>query len=619
MKGKSGNTTAMKKRNMARAAPPVRSKRSGRSITLDPVTLAVLSKRFDSITTKMANTLLRTGRSGVLNLAKDFSTSIVTRDCRLLTGAETLPIHVLSGADLMARAMMDLHPILKRGDAFLHNSPYHGGSHPADHTILVPVIDDKGIHQFTVWVKAHQADCGNSQPTTYMGHARDVYEEGALIFPAVKVQESYEDIPDIIRLCQMRIRVPVQWRGDYLAMIGAARIGEREVLAMAKEYGWETLHAFAEAWFDYSEHRMMAVIRKLPSGSATATSTHDPVPGTPPEGIKITVGVRIDSQKGLIEVDLRDNPDAMPCGLNLSEACARTGAMIAIFNSLPELVPTNAGSFRRIKVHIREGSMTGGGKHPASMSVATTNLADRVTNPVQVAFSKIQDGLGLAECGPIFPASLGVISGVDPRNNNEPFVNQIFLLDTGGAGAPTTDAWLTICHAGNSGMCFIDSVELDELHFPFLVTARRLVPDTEGAGRSVGAPSGYCEYGPVDSSKLEVVYVADGAINNAKGTLGGLNGAPIRNYLRRVNGTMEPLPACANIILQPGERVASYSAGGGGYGPPHERPMEKVKYDVEEGWITTERARDVYGVLFRADGQIDEAATAKRRTRGGTE
>ena len=132
----------------------------------DPLTLAVLSKRFEAVTSKMANTLFRTGRSGVLNLARDFSTSIVTNDCFLLTGAESLPIHHLSGADLMAKSLIEMHPKLKRGAAFLHNSPYHGCSHPADHTILVPVIDEKGKHHFTVWVKAHQADCGNGQPTT---------------------------------------------------------------------------------------------------------------------------------------------------------------------------------------------------------------------------------------------------------------------------------------------------------------------------------------------------------------------------------------------------------------------------------------------------------------------
>ncbi len=602
----------MPKARMAKKTPTPRVRR-GRRARIDPVTLAVLSKRFDAVTSKMANTLFRTGRSGVLNVAKDFSTSIVTRDCELLTGAETLPIHVLSGADLMARAMMDIHPELKRGDAFLHNSPYHGCSHPADHTILVPVIDGKGTHHFTVWVKAHQADCGNSLPTTYMGHARDVYEEGALIFPAVKVEEDYEELSDIIRMCEMRIRVPEQWRGDFLAMVGAARIGEREVLAMAEEVGWETLHAFTAEWFDYSEKVMVSAIGKLPSGEAAAVSVHDPVPGTPPEGVPIQVKVKIDSVNALIDVDLTDNPDAMPCGLNLSEACARTAAMIAVFNSIEDAVPTNAGSFRRIRVHIREGCIAGGGTHPTSMSVATTNLADRVTNPVQRAFSMIRDGLGLAECGPFFPASMGVISGFDPRNDNAPFVNQIFMLDTGGAGAAKTDAWLTICHAGNSGLCFIDSVELDELHFPILVKTRRLVPDTEGAGRTTGAPAGLCEYGPLGGGKLEVAYIADGAVNNAKGTLGGGDGAKIRNYRRTADGELEELPACANIILEPGETVISYTAGGGGYGPPNERPPEKVGHDVEEGWITRKRAREVYGVVFDKGGKIDPAATAKLR------
>ena len=72
--------------------------------------------------------------------------------------------------------------------------------------------------RFFVLAKAHQADCGNALPTTYMGHARDVYEEGALIFPAVKVQRDYKDIDDIVRMCRMRIRVPEQWWGQMPSM-----------------------------------------------------------------------------------------------------------------------------------------------------------------------------------------------------------------------------------------------------------------------------------------------------------------------------------------------------------------------------------------------------------------
>ncbi|MBT3401641.1 MAG: hydantoinase B/oxoprolinase family protein, partial [Rhodospirillaceae bacterium] len=176
----------------------------------DGVQLALLSNRLDGIVKKMANTLLRTGRSGVLNMARDFSCCIVTANHELLTATESLPIHVLSGPDIMAAWMCEVHPDLKRGDAFLHNSPYHGCSHPADHTILVPVFDDAGIHRFTLVAKAHQADIGNSIPTTYHARARDVYEEGALIFPAVQVQRDYQNIDDIVRMCQLRIRVPDQ-------------------------------------------------------------------------------------------------------------------------------------------------------------------------------------------------------------------------------------------------------------------------------------------------------------------------------------------------------------------------------------------------------------------------
>jgi N-methylhydantoinase B len=581
----------------------------------DPLTLAVLNRRFEAVTTKMANTLLRSGRSGVLNLARDFSTSIVTRECELLAGAESLPIHHLSGADLMARAMMDLQPELRRGDAFLHNSPYHGGSHPADHTILVPVIDDDGVHRYTIWVKAHQADCGNALPTTYVGDARDVYAEGALIFPAVRVQRDYEDIADIVRMCEMRIRVPEQWRGDYLAMIGAARIGEREVLAIGREYGWDALETFAREWFDYSERAMTAALKRIPSQRATARSTHDPVPGTPPEGIEIAVHVAVDGRRGLVDVDLTDNPDAMPCGLNLSEACARTAAMMAVFYSLQDAVPSNAGSFRRIRVHLRDGCIVGGGHHPVSMSASTTNLADRVTNATQRAFAMIADGIGLAEAGPIFPASLGVISGRDPRRGGAPYVNQLFLLDTGGPAAPAADAWLTICHAGNAGMCFIDSVELDELHFPLIVTERRLVTDSEGAGRTVGAPAGYCEYGPVGDVPMDVAFIADGARNRAKGVRGGHDGAAIANFRRSADGRLEPLPAVAVITLQPGERVASVCAGGGGYGEPRARPAALVARDVAEGLVSRERARKVYGVVLTAELTVDAART--RRLRGG--
>ena len=259
--------------------------------TLNGARLSILNSRFEGVCRKMANTLLRTGRSGVLNRARDFSCCIVDARSNLLSAADCLPIHVLSGPDLMVRSMLAFHPELHAGDAFLHNSPYHGCSHAADHTILMPVIDGDGRHRFTVLAKAHQADIGNAVPTTYSASAVDVYQEGALIFPAVKVQDRGVVVEDIVRMCRMRIRVPDQWHGDFLAMLGAARIGVGEIERIAAETGWDLLDAFAVQWLDYSERRMERAIRGLQPGTGTATATHDPMSGTPAEGIRLNATV----------------------------------------------------------------------------------------------------------------------------------------------------------------------------------------------------------------------------------------------------------------------------------------------------------------------------------------
>ena len=182
-------------------------------MTSDPLATAVIANRLNGIVQEMTNTLLRAARSAVIASCRDFSCSIVTADNQLLSAAEGLPVHIF-GTHLQTASMCALHPDLAEGDAFLHNDPYLGNSHAADHAVLVPVFID-GQHMFTACAKAHQADTGNSIPTTYHITARDVYEEGALIFPAVRVQRNFRTIDDVVRMCRRRIRVPEQWPRDF--------------------------------------------------------------------------------------------------------------------------------------------------------------------------------------------------------------------------------------------------------------------------------------------------------------------------------------------------------------------------------------------------------------------
>ncbi|MBS1884136.1 MAG: hydantoinase B/oxoprolinase family protein [Actinobacteria bacterium] len=579
---------------------------------MDGVRMAVISNRFNAVVASMMNTIFRSSRSGVLNSAHDFSCCVITHDHELVMGAESLPIHMMSGPDLISRAIAETHPDLKAGDAFLHNSPYNGNSHPADHSMLVPVVDEQGEHRFSVLAKAHQADCGNSQPTTYMASAKDVYEEGALLFDAVRIQSDYQDLEDVLRTCKLRIRVPEQWWGDYLALLGAVRVGERRLLEIGAEFGWEEISSFVAEWFDYSERAMDAAIRDLPAGKLRVTSRHDPFPAIP-DGLEIGADIDVRSDRGEIAIDLRDNPDCLDNGINLTESTAKTAAMIGVFNSIGADVPPNAGSYRRIKVELREGCAVGIPVHPHSCSAATTNLADRLANAVQRGMSELRDDIGLAECGACIPAAAAVVSGRDPRAGGESFVNQMFLAVTGGAGAPAVDGWLTMFHVGCGGMLRRDSIEVAEMTHPLLVDVQKILADSEGAGRFRGAPSAIVEYGPLGTD-MTVAYGADGAANPALGARGGLAGGPTRHARRAADGTLSDLPSYGLVNLADGESIVSITGAGGGYGPPGERDPEMVRHDVVEGWVSADRAREVYRVAFGDGGQVDASATAQLRS-----
>lgn len=406
---------------------------------LDPTLLAVLANRFEAIVREMTQTLLRAGRSAAINIARDFSCSIttsVTGTHELLAAAEGLPVHIY-GSHLQAEAMSTLHADVREGDAFLHNDPYLGNSHPADHTILVPVFCE-GEHVFTSVAKAHLSDIGNALPTSYMPTARDVYEEGALVFPCVRIQQQYHDIDDIIRMCRVRIRVPDQWYGDYLAMLGAARVGERRIKELVRKYGLATITQFVREWFDYAERRMRHAIKQLPSGTVIGTGKHDPFPGLP-QGLPLKAVIDIDGEQGRINVDLRDNPDNVDGGANSSQSVSISAVMQGIFSVLDPDVPHNAGSFRCVEVHLREGCVVGIPRFPHSCSLATTNPANRLVGVVQSAFADLGAAWGTAEGGIAQNAGYAVISGADSRRHGARYVNQMLLGNNGGPASARCD------------------------------------------------------------------------------------------------------------------------------------------------------------------------------------
>ncbi len=580
--------------------------------TTDPALMAVIANRLDAIVREMSNALLRAGRSAVITIARDFSCCICTAEDEMLAAAEGLPVHIF-GSALQTAEMRRRHPEFREGDAYLHNDPYSGNTHHADHTILVPVFVD-GEHMFTSVAKAHQADIGNAAPTTYSPFTADIYAEGALNFPMVQVQRDYRDVEDIIRMCRRRIRVPDQWYGDYLAQIGAARTGERRLKELVAKYGKEQVRTFIREWFDYSERRMLSAISELPSGTYTATGGHDAFGDL--DRIEIKATIHVDADAGLVEVDLRDNPDCVPAGVNLSQATAINGALSGLLNNLDPSIPHNSGSFRRAKVLLRENCVVGIPTHPTCCSVATTNVQCTVTNVTQAAFEAAGPNHGVAEGGAGQGLGFAVISGTDFRTDG-PYVNQLEIGGNGGPASAAGDGWVTWVQPCCAGLLYRDSVEINEQKYPLLFESLRLVPDTGGAGRFRGAPCGELVFG-TRGNPMTVVWQGDMGETPARGIHGGQAGARSFAYKIEPDGTRNELPAMGELVIQPGERLNGREAGGGGFGDPLERDPLRVRDDVLEKWVSPEAALSVYGVVLVGDPEdetlgVDEVATAERR------
>ncbi len=589
---------------------------------LDPITLGVMASRVDSVAREMTNTMVRTARSTTM-ASKDFSCSIAGPGHDMLSCPDANPVHVY-GTALLAEAMADTHPDFREGDCFLSNDPYVGNSHAADYTFMVPVFFE-GEHVFTALAKAHQADCGNALPTTYMPTAADVYAEGALIFPCVRIQSGYTDNRDLIRMCERRIRAFDIWYGDYLATLGACRLAERRLQELCAFFGIDAVREFVLSWLDYSEQMTADAIRRLPAGTVVSETRLDPFPGLP-DGIPLRAAIEVDPSAGRIVVDLRDNPDCVPVGLNLTESTtknAATSAVLYTLNGDPEAtrvkVPNNSGTHRRIEVLVRENCVVGAPRHPASASCATTTVQDRVVGMVSRGLSIIGEGMGTAEQTYGSSPVQAVVSGHDRRRDDAPYILQIFSGTAGGPATPQNDGWLTYLIAGASGMGYVDSTEISEQKYPLVVWEKVVRADSEGAGRTRGAPGNVSIYGPLDDP-MTCHWFMEGRANRPQGARGGGQAQGPEAWVVAPDGAWALRDeVVGELDLAPRENIVSLSAGGGGYGPPLERDPEAVLVDVVDDYVSAQRAEQVYGVVLTGDPtrwetlRVNTAATAARR------
>ncbi|MCR8547818.1 hydantoinase B/oxoprolinase family protein [Salipiger sp. P9] len=572
--------------------------------------MVVLHRRFEAIIRDMINALFKSGRSGVLNTAMDFSCSLTDDKFQTVSLTLGLPVHV-GAIDLIPRAVAEkFGDDIRPGDCFVNNSSYLGNTHCADFTVCTPVFVGGEVAFYTI-ARAHLGDIGFPTPTTYSARARDLYEEG-LTLPCVRIQRDYKDVPEVIDICRANIRVPDQFYGDYLAVLAAVRTGEARLQALCEKYGIGRLKSFLDSFQNYAERMAVEAIGKLPKGRTTKEMLYDSELDAYPDGIPIRATIEVDPDAGNVTIDLRDNIDNLPLGINMTESTTLASCMTAVLTVLGPDVPRCSGSFRRVKVLMREGSAIGKPRFPAATSAATTNLCQALVPHLQSMFAEMRDGLGTAYGTSGMPGSCAVVSGTHIGAPDRPFVNQLILGHWGGPALSGHDGWLTYGSGGSQGMLLQSSVEMVEQQQPILIEKLEVRQDSGGAGQYEGGPGSECIIRPRAG---QVRFIANTAARAfpPEGVRGGQPAAPMYVYRLDAAGAQHLLPISVDVTIGPEERYLSQSCGGGGYGDPLDRDPEKVRAGVLSERISRGRAEQVYGVILSDSGEVDPAATETLR------
>ncbi len=570
---------------------------------VDPITTEILRNAFSAIAAEMNANLARSAFSPVIYEMKDCSVAIFNKDAELLGQSPGLPIF-LGALDETLKVTID-HVGIENfcpGDIYVVNDPYITGSHLNDVTVQSPVFYDGGLVGFTS-SKAHWRDVGGKD-AGLITDTTEIYQEGLRLGPTrlVAAGETQHDLVDILA---RNSRTPVALVGDLNAQIACARTGERRLAAVIERFGVDTVRQAARQIFAQTERLEREAVAALPDGEYEATGFLDnDGQGTQPVDVKVRVVI----ENGDMLFDLTgsspQSPGCVNCGLPQTLSAARLAFKFLV---LPHVEP-NGGSFRSLEVSVPPGSIFAA-QEPAACIYYFPHLG-------------LMIDLVLKALAPAMPERVIAGQTADPMNvflaGFHPVTGQRFMT-----GESTAMGWGAAAHQdGENAVVNLGGgdlknmpVEVLESRYPIRMARHLLRVDSGGPGRQRGGLGIIKEYLPL-AEGMSVSLWFERAQMPAWGLFDGGSGAPPVIVLNAGQPGARQVWKVNHLKVRPGMSISARTGGGGGYGPPWERPVEYVVDDVLDGYVSQMEAEQTYGLCFE-DGplEVDAVATASARAR----
>ncbi len=552
--------------------------------TYDPITLEIIQSSLQAAADEMFVVLRRTAMSAIIYEVLDMGTGITDKDGELAGSGAGIPafVGVLDKTVKQILKKFDQPGDIEPGDIFITNDPYNGGvTHLNDVILTMPVFANGELVAWTANI-AHWNDVGGMVPGSMSTDATEIFQEG-MILSGIKLFSRGEPIRSVFDILTSNCRMPDFLTGDLWAGVASVRVGERRVIEIADKYGKDVfLHAVTE-YLDYGEQVTQAALKRLPKGKYSLVEAQD-------AGPDYVVEIEITDDEFII--DLRGNPDQDKGPFNMSRDETTVACQIAFKGIVSPDRLANGGTFRPLKVLTRHGSVFDP-IFPAAQGIyyeITIRVHDLIWRCLAPHMSDLLPAGGFASvCGTLF-------GGIHPDTGRAYAVIEPEL--GGWGGSPTSDGnpgQFSALH-GETYNC---PAEVAEARYGVTVDYLSFHDEDGGAGFHRGGKGVRIDYRiRSDNAWLTVAYTRDKV--PPWPLRGGQPGSPNHILIRRANGETERHAVTSGLTLNTDDVIQVMTGTGAGWGDPMERPLELVKQDLKNGYITLEQAKRYYGLDERS-------------------
>ena len=555
---------------LSRVTP--RPAQAGIGTGADPVMLEIFNNLFMSVAEQMGVRLQSTAHSVNIKERLDFSCAVFDAEGGLIANAPHMPVHLGSMSESI-KMVIDRNPDIRRGDVYVLNDPYHGGTHIPDITVVTPVFAPRpapptpadrhngpnSVPQPARWTiepettpattdeiwfyvasRGHHAEIGGMSPGSMPSASTRVEQEGVLIDNWLLVKDGRlreAETQTLLETAEYPSRDPATNLADLRAQIAANSKGSQELHRMVEHFGLDVVKAYMEHVQRNAAESVRRVITALHDGHYEYELDN---------GATINVTVRVDQATRTAEIDFTGTSPQLADNFNAPSSVAMAAVLYVFRTLVADDIPLNSGCLQPLTVIIPAGSMLAP-RYPAAVAAGNVETSQAVTGALYAALGVMAEGSG-------------TMNNVTFGNERYQYYETVASGSGAGDGFDGTDVVQT--KMTNSRLT---DPELLEWRYPVLLESYRIRPGSGGAGRWHGGNGGIRRLRFTEP--MTVTTLSGHRRVPAFGMAGGHPGALGRDWIEHPDGSVTPMRGCDSVPVAPGDVLVIQTPGGGGYGP----------------------------------------------------